>query len=92
MSHNPPSVPAANDASGPTGDHAQAQRGRLVLLVAAVALAVIGLLSLMAVLLSAWIGTEPWPGFMAAAYFFLPLGFLLMIVSVVASVISRGRT
>lgn len=92
MSQNPSPVPAANDDGAPVRGRDQAHRARLVLLVAAVALAVLGLLSLVAVLLSAWIGAEPWPGFVTAAYFFLPLGFLLMIVSVVVNVISRGRT
>ena len=63
-----------------------------VLLIAAVALAAAGLLSLAAVLVSAWLGVQPWQGFMAAAYLCLPLGFLLMIASVVIGVISRGRS
>lgn len=92
MSHHPSSGPAASDGADPVRDRGQAQRARLVLLIAAVALAVTGLLSLLAVLLSAWVGTEAWPGFMAAAYFCLPLGFLLMIVSVVVSLVSRRRS
>lgn len=92
MSRNPSSVPAANDDAPPVRGLDQTRRARLVLLIAAVTLAGVGLLSLVAVLLAAWIGTEPWPGFVTAAYFFLPLGFLLMIVSVTVSVVSRGRS
>lgn len=92
MSENPPTHPAANDDAAPVRGRGQAHRARLALLIAAVALAVLGLLSLVAVLLSAWIGAEPWPGFVTAAYFFLPLGFLLMIISVVVNVVSRGRS
>lgn len=92
MSQNPPSVPAANGDAASVRDRAQAQRARLVLLVAAVALAVTGLLALLAVLVSAWVGAEPWPGFVALAYFCLPLGFLLMIVTVVVNLASRRRS
>jgi TRAP-type C4-dicarboxylate transport system permease small subunit len=94
MSQNPSSHPAAHDDAGSGSDPAQARRARrarLVLPIAAVILAVIGLLSLAVVLLSAWAGAEAWPGFMTAAYFCLPLGFLLMTLSVVVSVVSRGR-
>lgn len=90
MSQNPTSHPLANDA-GPGSDPAPARRARLVLPIAAVILAVVGLLSLAVVLLSALAGAEAWPGFMTAAYFCLPLGFLLMILSVIVSVVSRGR-
>lgn len=89
MSQNSSSVPAANDDVG--RDRGRTTRARLVLLIAAVALAITGLLSLGAVLVSAWIGTEPWPGFVTAAYFCLPLGFLLMLATVVVSIVSRGR-
>lgn len=91
MTHNPSSIPA-NDGAGPVRNSGRTQRARLVLLIAAVVLAVIGLLSLVVVLVSAWVGADPWPGFMTAAYFCLPLGFLLMILNVVVSVISRGRS
>lgn len=90
MLPNPSSAPA-NDGAAPIRDRGQNHRGRLVLLIAAVTLAGVGLLSLGAVLLSALIGAEPWPAFVAAAYFFLPLGFLLMLVSVIVSVIARRR-
>ncbi|WP_299168371.1 hypothetical protein [uncultured Arthrobacter sp.] len=89
MPRNPSPPPSANDDGGPLRD--RKRDARLILLIAAVALAGFGLLSLVAVLLSAWAGADPWPGFMTAAYFFLPLGFLLMIVSLIVSVISRGR-
>ncbi|GAA2177578.1 hypothetical protein GCM10009784_28810 [Arthrobacter parietis] len=87
MSQNPSSVPAANDDGG-----RNTRRARLALLIAAVGFAVLGLLSLVAVLFSAWAGAEAWPGFVTAAYFFLPLGFLLMAASVVVSVLRRGRS
>ncbi|SDI05873.1 hypothetical protein SAMN04488693_105200 [Arthrobacter subterraneus] len=92
MSQNSSSVPAADDDGAATGrDRSQTTPARLVLLVAAVALAIIGLLSLGAVLVSAWAGADPWPGFVTAAYFCLPLGFLLMLVTVVVNIVSRGR-
>lgn len=91
MAQNPSPPPSANDDGSPLSARDRKRDARLILLIAAVVLAGVGLLSLVAVLLSAWAGAEPWPGFMTAAYFFLPLGFLLMIVSLVASVIFRGR-
>lgn len=91
MSDNPSPVPAGNDDAGTTRARGRAQRARLVLLVAAVVFALVGLLSLAAVLLSAWVGAEPWPGFVSAAYFCLPFGFLLMILTLVLSLFSRVR-
>lgn len=91
MSQNSSSGPAANDDAAPGRDRSRTTPARLVLLVAAVALAMIGLLSLGAVLVSAWVGADPWPGFVTAAYFCLPLGFLLMLVTVVVNIVSRGR-
>jgi hypothetical protein len=92
MKQNSSSVPARNDDARPAREAGRTVRNGRVLLIAAVALAAAGLLSLAAVLVSAWLGVQPWQGFMAAAYLCLPLGFLLMIASVVIGVISRGRS
>lgn len=92
MTQKPSSVPAANDGAAPVNEAQGTRRSGRVLLIAAVTLAAVGLVSLVAVLVSAWLGSQPWPGFMAAAYFCLPLGFLLMLASVVGGVISRGRS
>ncbi|WP_323960303.1 hypothetical protein GC088_02330 [Arthrobacter sp. JZ12] len=91
MTQLPHPLPDGENTHAPAPGQVQAQRLRQVLLIAAVVLAVVGLLSLLAVLVSAWMGAEPWPGFVTAAYFFLPLGFLLMLLNVVLSVILRGR-
>lgn len=87
MSQNPSPVPGANDDAR----RSRTRHARLALLIAAVGFAVIGLLSLVVVLVSALAGAEAWPGFVTAAYFFLPLGFLLMAAGVVVSVLRRGR-
>lgn len=92
MMQNPSSVPDANDGASPLREAKGTPRSGRILLIAAVTLAAVGLVSLVAVLVSAWMDMQPWPGFMAAAYFCLPLAFLLMLVSVVSSVISRGRS
>lgn len=65
---------------------------RTVLTIAAVACAALGLASLVAVLLSAWLQGAVWPGFVAASYVFLPLGFLLMCSLVIGAVINRRRS
>jgi hypothetical protein len=92
MKQNPSSVPTGNDDARPAREAGRTVRNGRVLLIAAVTLAVAGLLSLAAVLASAWLGVQPWPGFMAAAYLCLPLAFLLMIASVVIGIVSRGRS
>ncbi len=83
--------PNNDDAPRPAGqDHAPA--GRFALVVAAVVLAVLGLGSLAAVLLTELLQGDPWPGFVLLAYACLPLGFLLMIVTVILSIRRRRRT
>jgi hypothetical protein len=67
-------------------------RARLTLPVLAVVFAGIGLLSLAAILLTALLQGTVWPGFVLAAYFCLPIAFLLMVSVVVRSVLSRRRS
>lgn len=89
QNHEQP-APADDGAPG----HPVPQRGRggrLILLIAAVGLAALGLLALVAVLVSSSFGAEAWPGFVLAAYVCLPLGFLLMAVNVIISIRLRGR-
>lgn len=92
MQQNSQHLPPANDDDAGQRGPEPARRARLVLLVSAVVLAAAGLAALLAVLVSAWLGAEVWPGFVTAAYFLLPLGFLLMIVNVVVSVVLRSRS
>ncbi len=66
--------------------------GPLVLMVLAVGFAVIGLVSLTAILVSAFFQWTVWPGFVLASYFCLPLAFLLMVVLVLRAAIGRRRT
>jgi hypothetical protein len=64
----------------------------MVLTIAAVACAALGLVSLLAVLGTAWLQGTVWPGFVAGAMVFLPLGFLLMCALVLAAVFTRSRS
>ena len=82
-------APAERDGEVPGGP---AGRGRLVLSVAAVACAVIGLIALAAILLTAFLGGTVWPGFVLASYFCLPIAFLLMATLVVLSALARRRS
>lgn len=91
MSPTSQHLPPADDDGAPRLTRERPQRARLILLIAAVVLAAVGLLALGAVLVSAWQGIDPWPGFVTAAYFFLPLGFFFMILNVVVSILLRGR-
>lgn len=70
----------------------ESQRGRSVVMILAVAFAVIGLLSLAAILLAAFLGGYVWPGFVLATYFCLPIAFLLMTSLVLWSVVTRRRS
>jgi hypothetical protein len=79
----------AQDGDGPTEHYG---RGRIVLTVLAVAFAVIGLLSLGAILVTAFFQGTVWPGFVLASYFCLPIAFLLMAALVVWSVVVRRRS
>ncbi|WP_026551698.1 hypothetical protein [Arthrobacter sp. H20] len=64
---------------------------RLVLMIAAVVLAAIGLLSLAAVLVTAFLQGTVWPGFVAGAYVCLPVAFVLMMLMVISGIRARKR-
>ncbi len=85
----------SNTSPSPTPDHGSREpapgKPRLVLMVAAVLLAAVGLLCLTAVLVTAFLQGEVWPGFMAGAYFFLPIAFVLMMGLVISGVRARRR-
>ncbi|RJT77356.1 hypothetical protein D6T63_15180 [Arthrobacter cheniae] len=58
----------------------------------AVVFAAIGLVSLAAILATAFLQGTVWPGFVLASYFCLPIAFLLMAALVVWSVLARRRS
>lgn len=91
MTQNPEQCAAAAGGALSTQARKRGKGSGSGLLIAAVGLAVLGLLALGAVLLLAVLGAEAWPGFVLGAYIFLPLGFLLMIISVLLSIRNRGR-
>jgi hypothetical protein len=64
----------------------------MVLTATAAACALLGLASLLAVLGTAWLQGSVWPGFVAGAMIFLPLGFLLMCTLVLGAAITRRRS
>ncbi len=76
----------------PAPPTAAPQRGRTALMLAAVSSAALGLASLIAVLVGAWLQGSAWPGFVYAAFILLPLGFLLMTALVLGAVITRRRS
>lgn len=86
----------SNTSPSPAPDHGPREPApgtpRLVLMVTAVALAAVGLLCLTAVLVTAFLQGDVWPGFMAGAYFCLPIAFVLMIALVISGVRARRRT
>ena len=67
----------------------ETSRGRSVILVLAVTFAAIGLVSLAAILATAFLQGTVWPGFVLATYFSLPIAFLLMATLVIWSAVSR---
>lgn len=77
----PPGVPVGSAPHGPP-----------VLMILAVSLAVIGLVALAAILVSALLGWTVWPGFVLASYFCLPVAFLLMAALVVRAALRRRRS
>ncbi len=81
-----------HDTSAPLADGPDGHRWRMLLTIAAVTCAVLGLVSLLAILGTAWLQGTVWPGFVAAAMIFLPLGFLLMCALVVGAALSRRRS
>ncbi len=87
-----PSAPIDPAQGRPAGGAEDSSRGRLVVMVFAVALAAVGLLSLAAILLTALLQGAVWPGFVVATYFCLPIAFLLMVSLVLWSVVSRRRS
>ncbi len=66
--------------------------GRSVVLILAVAFAAVGLISLAAILATAFLQGSVWPGFVLATYFCLPIAFVLMASLVVWSAVSRRRS
>jgi hypothetical protein len=64
----------------------------MLLTAAAASCALLGLASLLAVLGTAWVQGAVWPGFVAGAMIFLPLGFLLMCALVVGAALTRRRS
>jgi hypothetical protein len=63
-----------------------------VILVLAVIFAAVGLLSLAAILATAFLQGTVWPGFVLATYFCLPIAFLLMASLLIWSAVSRRRS
>ncbi|MBJ2122257.1 hypothetical protein I6N91_14840 [Arthrobacter sp. MSA 4-2] len=80
----------ASKIPGPSA--AAPQRGRSALMLAAVSCTALGLASLIAVLVGAWLQGSAWPGFVYAAFLLLPLAFLLMVALVIGAVITRRRS
>jgi uncharacterized membrane protein YqjE len=85
----PSSEHLQQDTGGGSG---QSSRLRRTLMVLAVAFAALGLVSLAAILLTAFLQGAVWPGFVLATYFCLPIAFLMMAAAVVSSAISRRRS
>jgi hypothetical protein len=81
-----PDAPLQHPDDGGTERSSGARR---VILGLAVTLAAIGLLSLAAILATAFLQGTVWPGFVLATYVCLPIAFLLMASLVVWSAISR---
>ncbi|MHA7210346.1 hypothetical protein [Arthrobacter sp. MDT1-65] len=90
----PAPAPSPDHLQRNTGDEAPdgTSRGRSVVLVLAVVFAALGLLSLAAILATAFLQGTVWPGFVLATYFCLPIAFLLMAFLVVWSAVSRRRS
>ncbi|WDF33841.1 hypothetical protein PTW37_02650 [Arthrobacter agilis] len=91
---DPASHPPRRDDAGrrPHDTAERPGRGRSIVMILAVAFAVVGLLSLAAILATAFVQGTVWPGFVLASYFCLPIAFLLMVALVVWSVVGRRRT
>ncbi|MHA7239754.1 hypothetical protein [Arthrobacter sp. TMS1-12-1] len=80
------------DPAVPDGRTGMPSRGRSLTMVLAVTFAGIGLLSLAAILVTAFLQGTVWPGFVLASYFCLPIAFLLMVSLLIWSVVSRRNT
>lgn len=92
-----PDEPAPNPSAehplpGTVPRRSEQAGGRSAILVLAVAFAAVGLLSLVAILLTAFLQGTVWPGFVLATYVCLPLAFLLMVSAVIRAVVSRRRS
>lgn len=90
-----PDEPAASPSNDQPERGSGAERpspGRSAVMVLAVAFAAIGLLSLAAILATAFLQGTVWPGFVLATYFCLPIAFLLMSSLVIWSAVSRRRS
>jgi hypothetical protein len=90
-----PDEPAASPSTDQPEPGSGAERsspGRSAVMVLAVAFAAIGLLSLAAILATAFFQGTVWPGFVLATYFCLPIAFLLMSSLVIWSAVSRRRS
>lgn len=83
---------ADQPTDGPPSGVERSSRARLAVMVLAVGLAGVGLLSLAAILVTAFSQETVWPGFVVAAYFCLPIAFLLMVSLVIRSAITRRRS
>lgn len=82
-----PDVPAVPD--GGTGRPSGVW---LLVMVLAVVLAGVGLVSLAAILATAFLQGTVWPGFVLASYFCLPIAFLLMVSLLIRSAASRRKS
>ncbi|WP_434992539.1 hypothetical protein [Arthrobacter sp. Ld5] len=92
-----PDEPAPNPASDHPGVAAGPGDGRLpggwlLIMVLAVVFAGIGLVSLAAILATAFLQGTVWPGFVLASYFCLPIAFLLMVSLLIRSAASRRKS
>lgn len=87
-----PAVSPSTDQPGPGSGAERRSPARFAVMVLAVAFAAIGLLSLAAILATAFLQGTVWPGFVLATYFCLPIAFLLMASLVIWSVVSRRRS
>lgn len=90
-----PAEPTFGNAAGSIGPgtppRTRRSPARLVLTVLAGVLAVAGVVSLSALLLTALQGESIWPGFAAGAFYALPAAFLLMAGLVIDSIVHRRR-
>ncbi|WP_247828003.1 hypothetical protein [Arthrobacter antioxidans] len=82
----------AGDTAVPDGAPGGPSRGRFLVMVLAVAFAGVGLVSLAAILATAFLQGIVWPGFVLASYFCLPIAFLLMVSLLIGSVLSRRNS
>ncbi|MBG6225784.1 hypothetical protein IWX63_002367 [Arthrobacter sp. CAN_A2] len=87
-----PSSDHPGETTAPDGGPGTPSHGRLLVMVLAVAFAGVGLVSLIAILATAFLQGTVWPGFVLASYFCLPIAFLLMVSLLIRSAISRRNS